>query len=427
MKSVVCSTLTYLAMASASLGQAPVSPPLTPIPTTPASPTAPVPSSEAEGTQAAIAEGGAGELIADLPFDNFPPGRFFFDADYIYWWLQGDNLPALATTGPLGSPQSQAGVIGAPGTQTLYGGRDNQGYSGGRFTTGISFNDQRIGIAEFGFLGLGGSIGGLNVPGDNTNILARPFFNTFTGLNDAQLIAYPGLRQGGLSIFGDQSAYGVESNVRPNLIKTRRWKVDAVVGFRWFQFEDNLRINESLLTTTTSSNGVPGGTSLAIREHFDAQNDFWGGQLGLVAEWARGIFFLRLQGKCALGVSYQQYQVGATTSITAPNGSVFNSIGGILANTTNIGSDSQNSMFGVLPEFGVNVGVRLASRARLHAGYSFLYLSQVVRPSNLINTNYDPDLAPPSDIPGGARRPSQSFGTSEVWLQGLNVGLELFW
>src|SRR5262245_48917534 len=46
---------------------------------------------------------------------------YWIRADYLGWWLTGSRLPLLVTSSPPGTPRSQAGVIGAPGTQVLFG------------------------------------------------------------------------------------------------------------------------------------------------------------------------------------------------------------------------------------------------------------------------------------------------------------------
>ena len=46
---------------------------------------------------------------------NVCPDRWWASADYLMWWVQGNQLPALVTTGP------GAGVLGQPGTSVLFG------------------------------------------------------------------------------------------------------------------------------------------------------------------------------------------------------------------------------------------------------------------------------------------------------------------
>ena len=47
-------------------------------------------------------------------------GSFWAEAEYLYWQIKGDKLPALVTTGP-DTLIATAGVLGAPGTSVLFG------------------------------------------------------------------------------------------------------------------------------------------------------------------------------------------------------------------------------------------------------------------------------------------------------------------
>src|SRR5262249_13779926 len=84
-----------------------------------------------------------------------PAGGTWAEAEYLLWWMRGASLPPLVTTSPPGTPQSQAGVLGAPGTRVLFGGSDvnDEARSGGRFRLGTWLDDcQRFGLEVGGFL-----------------------------------------------------------------------------------------------------------------------------------------------------------------------------------------------------------------------------------------------------------------------------------
>ena len=42
-------------------------------------------------------------------------------AEYLLWWVEGQRVPALVTTTPLGAAPSEAGIIGVAGTSILFG------------------------------------------------------------------------------------------------------------------------------------------------------------------------------------------------------------------------------------------------------------------------------------------------------------------
>ena len=68
----------------------------------------------------------------------------------------------------------------------------------------------------------------------------------------------------------------------------------------------------------------------------------------------------------------------------------------------------------------------LTPRMRFIVGYSFLYWSHVVRPGDQIDLNVNPNLIPPTNNIG-PRSPSFALHDSNLWLQGLNLGLDYRW
>jgi hypothetical protein len=123
------------------------------------------------------------------------------EAEYLLWWMKGATLPPLITTSPSGTPATQAGVLGAPGTAILFGGdRVNDDVrSGGRFTLGAWLDDcHTLGVeGDFFFLSSRGS--GFDASSTGSPILARPFIDATTGQPNSQLIAFPGLLAGSIS------------------------------------------------------------------------------------------------------------------------------------------------------------------------------------------------------------------------------------
>src|SRR5947209_7985244 len=110
------------AIAPATWGQAPI---------------AAVPKQDAADSAASAATGQAPQFTAETGTNVSPEPRVYVTTDYILWWVRRGPLPdqALVTTGPAGV--ANAGLIGQPGTQTLFGspnGLDWHGASGARVT-----------------------------------------------------------------------------------------------------------------------------------------------------------------------------------------------------------------------------------------------------------------------------------------------------
>ena len=75
----------------------------------------------------------------------------------------------------------------------------------------------------------------------------------------------------------------------------------------------------------------------------------------------------------------------------------------------------------VVPEVALKLGYQVTPGLRIHAGYDFLYWSNVVRPGNVIDTGINPSQLPPGPLVG-ASRPAPRLDGSGFWAQGLNLG-----
>jgi hypothetical protein len=82
----------------------------------------------------------------------------------------------------------------------------------------------------------------------------------------------------------------------------------------------------------------------------------------------------------------------------------------------------------VVPEFNLNVGRQVTDSLRLFVGYTFLYMSNVVRPGDQIDTTVNttqlPDYTGPGTLSGPAR-PAFTWRDTGMWVQGINVGAQL--
>ena len=79
----------------------------------------------------------------------------------------------------------------------------------------------------------------------------------------------------------------------------------------------------------------------------------------------------------------------------------------------------------MVPEVGVNLGVRVTQRLTLTGGYTFLYWSDVARPADQIDRNLNPNLIPTSNTfgGGGPQRPAPGIRSNDFYAHGLTVGL----
>src|SRR5229473_881549 len=132
-------------------------------------------------------------VAADLPLITkaaplapADPGQFWVGMDYLAWSVKGDRLPPLVTTSPAGTPLAQAGVLGPPGTTVLFGDSSvNGGWrSGGQLRAGYWFDPKHKTGIEANFFGLERASSGFNANSAGTPILARPFLDATTNLQN---------------------------------------------------------------------------------------------------------------------------------------------------------------------------------------------------------------------------------------------------
>ncbi|HEY6563586.1 MAG TPA: BBP7 family outer membrane beta-barrel protein, partial [Pirellulaceae bacterium] len=353
---------------------------------------------------------------------RFPRG-LSVHADYLFWWSDGLSSPALVTTSPNGTARDDAGVLSEPGTQVLYGGdglNDNL-LSGGLITVGYWFCPCECTGLEVTFLSISGNdpttFDSLGNP-----ILARPFFNTQTGLEDAELIAFPDFVSGSMTVIPETHFSATDVMIRQVVSRRPCSRLHFLGGYRFAGLDERLAFDESLLTGTTNT-GVPSGTRIRLTELFDTRNDFNGPQAGLSGTFRRRRASWDLVMKLAFGSTRSETLIAGATTITTPDGTSTTNQGGLLALPSNIGRFTDRK-FAMMPEIGIRWNYQWNRRWSTSIGYSLVYLSQVARPGDQIDRNLNLSQLPPDTL-AGAARPEFQFKYSDFTAQGLSLGLEL--
>ena len=356
------------------------------------------------------------------------PGCIWAEAEFLLWWMKGAHLPPLITASPAGTPAAQAGVLGGPSTTILFGDTrvNDEVRSGFRITLGGWLDDcHKLGVEADYFL-LESEGAGFAASSNGNPILARPIFNTTTGLPDAQLISFPGLLSGTVSAHsGSTGLIGADALLRCNLCCGCNYQLDAVGGFRYLRLSDHLGVDENLLTTSAANpNFVPLGTSIALSDRFDTRNEFYGFNFGVKGSLRRGPWVLQGLAQLALGGNHEVVNIAGSTTVTVPGTAPVTSMGGLLALPSNIGRFSKDKVE-VIPEFGARVGYQVTPGIQAFAGYSILYWADVVRAGNQVDQVVNPNLLPLSGTQAtGPRRPEPTLTGSSFWAQGINMGLE---
>jgi hypothetical protein len=371
------------------------------------------------------------------PFGRGCLSGLYVRGEYLLWGTKGADLPALITTSPSGTPAADAGVLGEPGTEILFGGESvlSDVRSGGRLTVGWWFDPcRRLGI-EGDYFGLAEESESYRASSSGDPILARPFYDIVNGEENASFVAFPNQISGQISAEAESTFYGGGVRGIYNLCcgdgcgtscitcctVPTGYRFDAIVGYRTLRLEDRLTVIEDSTSLQTANLG-----SFLISDRFSTDNEFHGVDLGTSWSWCKGCFSVDLLGKIALGNTRSNVRIAGSSLITEDNESVSYE-GGFLAQRTNIGSYSHDT-FAVVPELGINVGYQINPCWRATLGYTFIYWSQVARAGDQIDRDLNPDLLPPEQQAVTTHlRPEYNLSYTDFWAQGLTVGLEGSW
>jgi hypothetical protein len=361
------------------------------------------------------------------------------------WLRPSPNPVPLLTTGPSSNPL--AGEIGQPGTLVLFGGNNvNYGMlSGIKGEVGLWLDhDNEYSIDVGGFYLFPGRKN-LDVAADSAGnpVLFRPFFDVVNQVESGEAVSFPGFATGSSSIQTSAELWGAELNGRCHLCCSPRLEVEGLLGFRFLNLRENLKISDRfqpLVADVFSFQGVPIGPG-DVETDFDrfaTTNRFYGFQVGGQLHREFGPFYLGDEGKIpyrfyadlftkvGLGLTDQLVQISGQTSLTTATGTSTTVPGGILALPSNIG-DHSRILFGVVPEMGLNFGVEISRHWRIETGYSFLLWSGVVRPGSQISRSVNPGLVP-SDVlfavAAGPPVPNFTFHEDLFWVHNFHFGIE---
>ena len=335
---------------------------------------------------------------------------YWVEADYLYWTVKGDKLPALVSTG----------ILGAPGTVVLFGDStvNDRWHSGGRVRAGAWFDPQRSWGVEASFFGLQDASADFNASSNGSTVLARPFFNVLIGAQDEFLLASPRGFGGQIAIGETSRLWGAGLVLRKEVCADCAGRISALVGYRFLRASDDLSIS------TNEQGNVPGiGVfAEAVTDQFGTANNFSGLDLGLTGETRLGAWTFEWLGKLAVGANYSTAQVNGTTILSGGGGPPMIFAAGVLAAPSNSGNFNA-TRFAVAPELAVKAGYQVTPQLRLHAGYDFLFWSNVVRPGGVIDTAINPNQLPPSP-PVAPNRPAPRLDGADFWAHGIEVGAD---
>jgi hypothetical protein len=255
--------------------------------------------------------------------------------------------------------------------------------------------------------------------------IGRPFFDVVNGVPRAEIVSFFGAVTGAVNVQQQQQIWGLEANLRRKLAGGDWGWLDMQLGYRHFNLNESLQIDENLLANNPAP--LP-ATHFLLSDRFRTYNSFNAPQVGLAAQWYFAPrWSLYARGALAMGVVSETVDISGATVIGLPGFATFVGPGGLLTQPSNIGSHTVNR-FAVMPELNLKIGYDLTPKLRLYAGYDFLYISSVVRPAQQIdlNVNRFQVFVPPPFGAGplnSAPFPVAHYSPQDMWLQGFNVGI----
>lgn len=363
-----------------------------------------------------------------------PPYQLWLSASYLSWRISDMPLPQ---------------TLGQINGQTFAGNQDIDfgNFNGLRINGGMWFGCQHVNGLEFNGFWLqqktqtdarsGDGIVGVFVTRPIIDALPNEVFNV--------LVSAPGGLAGTLTSTASSQLGSWEVNFVRNLWYECGCSFDALIGAKYIDLEEDLTLVQNSQALAGApfvlNNSAPIYNQLNITDQFHTRNQMWGAQIGGRFEIRRGIYFGTLTGKVALGPNHQTTDLLGQTVATTPAGQRDTGVGGLLVQpggevVPNSGGQVQQysnggtrktDWFAVSPEVGVQVGAQLTQSLRCHIGYNFLYINNVVRPGDLIDTTINRKYVPFSDqyrSNSGPDRPQALFGRDDFIAHGVEVGLQ---
>ena len=358
---------------------------------------------------------------------------WWIGADYLAWQLDDVRLPPLITASPAGTPLTQAGVLGNPSTQILFGNEDvgDDLRSGFRIYGGVWLDCcQTIGIsAEYFDLDSEdyqfeqGSNAGL--------IVTRPFFNTETNSQDAQLVSVPNELDGVARISGYDDFQGAAVTLQKCMWRccepcgySAQW--DMLGGYRYYDYESQLLITEDLTVLAGTTSPLVPGTEIFVRDQFNTRSTFNGGEIGAQGRMTQCWWWLDGMAKIAIGGHRRVVTVDGETVNTVPGAGTASFVGGLLTSeVTNIGRYSDTRLE-VIPELRIGLGMQITPRLSGRVGYNVIIWSDVVRAASHLppGLRVDPRNIPPVVAGGGPDPAFPGLRGTQLVAHGLDVGLQ---
>ena len=331
------------------------------------------------------------------------------------------------------------GALGQPGTTILFGDDDYRFGTrhGVRVQGGVYLDsEQTFSVDAAGFYIFPDNIQSRFASDDTGSpLIARPVLNAFVGQLRSFLTSTPGLFAGSTTVDARSELWGFETNARYEFELAPSIRANVLGGVRFVRLNERLGITDQLtpivpgaFTFLGPANFVNPPNTIRDQDLFETANNFYGVNLGSQVRWQKDWLFLSAYGKVALGSTEEKLRIQGSTTLVTPTGNQ-TAPGGILALPSNIGNYSR-SVFGVVPEAGLTLGIEPIRHVRATLGYSFLYWNNVLRPGAQIDRIVNPGQVPTDSnfgVNNAGPHPIVDLMDKSFRVHTLNVGLELYY
>ena len=345
----------------------------------------------------------------------------WLDVEYLLWWAKDRYVPVLATTAASGTASNIAGRLGQATTTPLFvDDRIGEGpYSGVRVSGGTWFDQRRtLGLGGRYFVAGGEEDFSAESDANGNPILARPFFNTVTGTQDALLVAYPGISHGSINVTAENHTSGFDIYFRKLLLSGYCNRFDFIGGYHTSKVKDTVEITNTLISDDGTR--IPIGGQIDTRDTFEVVNRFNGGFVGLMGQAEDGRLSWNMLAKIAFGNMNQEATISGSTTSSVPGFGSSSTGSGLLALPTNIGS-FDDDVFAFVPEVNVSVAYNLSNNFSLLLGYSFIYWSEVAVAGDLIDTTINTTQLT-GGLVGDPRPTPGTLVSDGFFYHGLSIG-----
>lgn len=320
--------------------------------------------------------------------------------------------------------RTAAGVLGA-GTTTLYGGEwvDGGLRSGLRLGLGFWFNPEKTLGVEAGFIATLSQTSNFSANSTDGTILARPFTDATTGLQQAVLVAFPGSSNGSINMSVQSGAfYSANVDLTETAYDFGWLRITSLLGYRYYRYDESVRANQVIAPVANNIFPFPPGTQIISNDNFATRNVFHGLDMGFRSQFIWNDLSLEILTKLAFGRVTCTFTTEGDQTVTAPGTAPVIQSGGVLALGSNSGTFS-SADWKAMPEFGATLNWQIRNNISACVGYSFLFLNGVARAADQIDTTINPNLFP-GNSGAGVLRPSANHIRSDMFLQAINVGIQ---